>query len=327
MMKKIAVLNEFSIEAVRDALQKLDDFPKLIVNGLNAYQLNEIESIDPILFGAIGKRIADGRWFPEVGTWCGESGKISEANLIKNILYSALYFKDKFGKKFRVFHGETVYNNALAQIAYAAEFDACYIKDEKETVWLDSADDSRVLVGGALDVVDINDLDDDFINANEFGSIEDEIISIYTQPLDLKAVRLGYEKSIPTETEALLLEAGKLAVQNGEKINEELENLWLSLFVGDDVKEDAEKLVGGRSFDDKMLTVDSDEVELVEMKYAEDESGDVIIRLKETAGKEKTLFVMCDALNAGFRCQILPYELQSFRIDKDGFVTEIFITE
>lgn len=326
-MKKIAVLNEFSIEAVRDALQKLDDFPKLVLNGLNAYQLNEIESIDPILFGAIGKRIADSRWYPVVGTWCGESGKISEANLIKNILYSAQYFKDKFGKKYRVFQGETIYNNALAQIAYAAEFDACYIKDEAETVWLDSADDSRVLLVGALDVVDINDIDDEFINSNEFSSVEDEIIGLYSEQLDLKTVRLGYEKSVPTETEALLLEAEKLAVQNGDKISEELENLWLGLFVGDDVKEDAEKLIGGRSFDDKMLTVDSNDVELVEMKYAEDGSGDVVIRLKETAGKEKTLFVMCDALNAGFRCQILPYELQTFRIDKDGFVTEIFITE
>lgn len=326
-MKKIAVLNEFSIEAVRDALQKLDDFPKLVVNGLNAYQLNEIESIDPILFGAIGKSIVDGRWFPEVGTWCSESGKISEANLIKNILYSAQYFKDKFGKKFRVFHGETIYNNALAQIAYAAEFDACFIKDEKETAWLDSADDSRVLLGGELEVVDINDIDDDFINANEFGSVEEEIIGLYSKQLDLKTVRLDYEKSVPTETEALLLEAEKLSVQNGEKNIEELENLWLGLFVGDDVKEDVENIIGGRAFDDKMLTVDSNEVELVEMKFTEDGSGDVVIRLKETAGKEKTLFVMCDALNAGFRCQILPYELQTFRIDSEGFVTEIFITE
>ena len=45
-MSKIAVLNEFSIEAVRDALQKLDDFKKLIVNGLTAFELGELEKID-----------------------------------------------------------------------------------------------------------------------------------------------------------------------------------------------------------------------------------------------------------------------------------------
>lgn len=325
-MKKIAVLNEFSIEAVRDALQKLDDFPKLIVNGLNAFQLNEIEGVDPLLFDAIAKQIKEDRWFPEIGTWCGETGKISEANLIRNVLYSAEYFKEKFDKKYRVFHGETVYNNALAQIAYAAEFDACYIRDEKEPMWLDSADDSRVLVGGAFETVDINDIDDDFIGANEFGSFEEEILSLFLQPIQIKTVRPDGESSALTETEKLLVEAEKAAVQNKEDKTEEFENLWLRLFVGDDISEDAEKLAGAKA-DSSFLTVDTDEVELTEMKYAEDGSGDVVIRLKETAGKEKTLFVMCDALNAGFRCEILPYELQTFRIDREGFVQEIFIVE
>ena len=326
-MKKIAVLNEFSIEAIRDALQKLDDFPKLIVNGLNAFQLNEINKIDPILFAAIGARITEDRWFPVVGTWCGEKGKISEANLIKNIVYSADYFKENFGKRYRVFHGETIYNNALAQIVYAAEFDACYIKDEAEMLWLDSADDSRILVGGAIDAVDVNDIDDDFINANEFGSIEDEILALYRQPIQIKTVKLGYEKSEPAEDEKLALEAEKIAVQNGEKIGEEIENIWLGIFLGEDTKAESEKIINGRSFNKDFLTIDSDEVELVEMKFAEDESGDVIIRIRETAGVEKTLFIMCDALDAGFRCEILPYELQTFRIDADGFVTEIFIAE
>ncbi len=326
-MKKIAVLNEFSIEAVRDALQKLDDFPKLVVNGLNAYQLNEIENIDPVLFGAIGRQIKADRWFPEIGTWCGEDGKISEAKLIRSVLYSAEYFKENFGKKYRVFHGETISNSAFAQILYAAEFDACYIKDEAEAMWLDSADDSRILVGGALDTVDINDIDDAFINENKFGSIEEEILSLYFQPIQIKTVRPEEESPAPTVAEKLLLEAEKIAVQNGEDKTEEIADLWLALFVGDDVKEEAEKLIGGRKADEDFLTFDTDEVQLREMKYAEDGSKDVVIRIKETAGREKTLFVMCDALNAGFRCEILPYELQTFRIDGEGFVQEIFIVE
>jgi len=326
-MKKFAVLNEFSVEAVRDALQKLDDFPKLVINGLNAFQLNEIEKIDPMLFGAIGKRIREERWFPEVGTWCGESGKISEVNLIKNILYSAEYFKDNFGKTYRVFHGNTIYNNALAQIVYAAEFDACYIKDETEMKWLDSADDSRTLICGALDTVDINDMDDDFINANEFGSIEDEVIALYLTMLDIKTVKLGYEKTELAENEKALVEAEKVSAQNNENLTEEIENLWIETFLGNDVKDEAEKIINGRKVDDDFIKIDSDEVELVEFKLAEDYSGDAVIRLRETAGKEKSLFVMCDALEAGFRCEILPYEIQTFRIDKEGFVTEIFIVE
>lgn len=326
-MKKIAVLNEFSVEAVRDALQKLDDFPKLVINGLNAFQLNEIEGIDPLLFDAIAKAVADSRWFPTVGTWGNEDGKISEVKLIRNILYSAEYFKDNFNKKFRVFHGDTIYNNALAQIVYAAEFDACYIKDEKEAYWLDSADNSRTLIGGELETVDVNDIDDDFINANEFGSIEDEVLAIYQEQLDLKTVKLAYEASEPTDAEKLLLKAELVATQNGEKKNEEIENLWLSYFLGDDITEDAEKLIDGREPIENYLTIDSADAELLEMKYSEDDSGDVVIRIKERAGKEKTLFVMSDALNAGFRCEILPYELQTFRIDGEGFVKEIFIVE
>ena len=41
-MSKIAVLNEFSIEAIKDAIQKLDAFDNLKVNGLYAGQLNEL---------------------------------------------------------------------------------------------------------------------------------------------------------------------------------------------------------------------------------------------------------------------------------------------
>ena len=63
-MSKIAVLNEFSIEAVRDALQKLDDFRKLVVNGLTAFELNELENIDPVLFEAVAKQIENDRWYP-----------------------------------------------------------------------------------------------------------------------------------------------------------------------------------------------------------------------------------------------------------------------
>lgn len=326
-MKKTAVLNEFSIEAIRDALQKLDDFPKLIVNGLTAFQLGEIEKIDPVLFDEIAKKIKDDRWFPEVGMWCAQKEKVSEANLIKNIIYSAGYFKEKFGKKYRVFHGDTVYCSYLAQIVYAAEFDACYIKDEKNILWLDSANNSRILVGGAFDTVDVNDIDDSFISENEFGSFEEEVTALYFTPIQAETVRGDIGTAELAEDEKLLIEAEIISVQNGEDRTAEIKKLWTEIFLGNSVKNEAEEIIGGRKADDDFIKFDSDEVALTEMKYAEDGSGEVIIRIRETAGKEKTLFVMCDKLKAGFRCEILPYELQSFRIDSEGFVTEIFIAE
>ena len=36
---------------------------------------------------------------------------------------------------------------------------------------------------------------------------------------------------------------------------------------------------------------------------------------------------MCDAIDAGFRCEILPYELQTFRVNAEGFVEETPIFE
>lgn len=326
-MKKLAVINEFSVEAVRDALQKLDDFDKLIVNGLNAFQLNEIEKIDPLLFGSIAGRISEGRWNPFSGMWCGGEEKISDENLARNALYSAQYFKENFGKKYRVFVGEKINNSSLAQIVYNAGYDACWFTAENEPCWLTSIDKSRILVAGGLDTVDVNDIDDEFINANEFGAVEEEVTAMFAMPLQLKTVALSDEKNLADDDEKILLNAEKIATQNGEKISEKIENIWIEKFLGNDIENDARNIIDGRDFDEKFITVDSDEVELVALKFAEDGSGDAVIRLKETAGKEKTLFVMCDALNAGFRCEIMPYELQTFSIDGEGFVKEIFISE
>ena len=63
------------------------------------------------------------------------------------------------------------------------------------------------------------------------------------------------------------------------------------------------------------------------MKYAEDGNGDVIFRLRETAGTEKAITVMCDSLEAAFRAEILPYEIQTFRVIKDGYIEETPIGE
>ena len=86
-MSKTAILNEFSIEAVKDALQKLESFPNLKVNGLNAYQLTELSAIDPELFAEISDMIKADRWFPYVGTWTN-TDELSEIALTKSCLYS-----------------------------------------------------------------------------------------------------------------------------------------------------------------------------------------------------------------------------------------------
>ncbi len=328
-MSKIAVLNEFSIEAVRDALQKLDDFKKLIVNGLTAFELNELERIDPVLFEAVAKQIENDRWYPSVGMWMPDDNDMSEEKLIRNVLYSTTYFKEKFDKEYRVFQGAKVYNDAFAQVIYTANFDACVLDSETENYWLDNAAYTRTLVYSGLEKVDINDIDDDFIKANDFESIEDEVLAVYQTDLDLKSVKQPVYTGEATEAEKLLLEAEAICVQEGRNNQDEIQNCWSALFMGDDdvATSVAETIIGESKVDYDFIKFNSDEVKVYAIKYAEDLSGDVVIRIKETAGKEKALTVMCDAIDAGFRCEILPYELQTFRVNAEGFVEETPIFE
>lgn len=328
-MSKIAVLNEFSIEAVRDALQKLDDFRKLVVNGLTAFELNELEKIDPVLFEAVAKQIENDRWYPSAGMWMADDSDMSEEKLIRNVLYSTTYFKEKFDKEYRVFQGAKIYNDAFTQVIYTANFDACVLDSETETYWLDNAAYTRTLVYSGLEKVDINDIDDDFIKANDFESIEDEVIAVYQTDLDLKSVKQPVYTGEATAAEKLLLEAEAICVQEGRKNQDEIQNCWIALFMGDDdvATSVAETIIGDSKVDYDFIKFNSDEVKVVELKYTEDLSGDVVIRIKETAGKEKALTVMCDAIDAGFRCEILPYELQTFRVNAEGFVEETPIFE
>lgn len=331
-MKTIAIINEFSIEAIRDALQKLDDFENLTVNGLTAFQLNEIENIDPSLFKQIENEITNNRWYPFVGTWAVENEKISEDQLIRNVMYSALYFKNKFGKEYRVFTGKTIYNNYLPQIIYLGGFDAAVIADENKKYWLDSADNSRTLVFGEkcgdINIADVNDIDDEFIADNEFSSFENEVIALFDSWLDLEAVKLPTEKAEVTQMEKLLVDAEKISAYLGENRCDEIREGWFSLFAGDEksAKKTAEKIIASRIFDSNFLKM-SGGINLVTYKFAEDMSGDKIIRIKETDGKEKSATVMCNAIGAGFRCEIMPYEMQTFRIDNEGFVKETLLTE
>lgn len=328
-MSKIAVLNEFSIEAVRDALQKLDDFKKLIVNGLTAFELNELEKIDPALFDAVAKQIKKERWYPSVGLLVSDDKDMSAQKLMRSVLYSVTYFKDKFDKEYRVFQGNKIYNDAFAQIIYNANFDACVLDSEKETYWLDGAAYTRTLVYSDLEKVDINDIDDEFIKANDFESVEDEVMAVFQNELDLKSVTPPVYSGTATEAEKLLEKADRICVQEGRNENEDIQNCWISLFLGEeDAAQDvAETIIGDGELDSDFIKLNTDEVEVVSVKYAEEDNGDVVIRLMETAGKEKAITVMCDALEAGFRAEILPYEIQTFRIIKDGFVEETPIGE
>lgn len=70
------------------------------------------------------------------------------------------------------------------------------------------------------------------------------------------------------------------------------------------------------------ISIDKPNVSLVAFKRCEDGSGDTIIRLCETEGKPVKAAIVCDIINAGFYADFKKLETKTFRIDKDGYVTE-----
>lgn len=328
-MSKIAVLNEFGIEAIRDALQKLNAFDSLKVNGLDAHQLEELRAIDPELFCSVAEQIKADRWFPYVGTWTG-SEELSEIALIKSCLYSVRYFLDSFGKKYRVFHGKKIYNNLFPQIVYSSLFDAVVLDDEKESKWIQGIDDFRTLVMTA-DTVDITDLDDDFISSNEFISYEELADNFFDAHLDLETVTLPVGAVKPEGVEKKLVDAEMLAAINADDKTDIIREAWIAHFDGDDGKanELADNILEGSELDLSGFKLCGDGVALTEVKLAEDGSKDTVIRVAESNGREQSAYIMCDRLGAGFRFEIMPYEIPTFRIPSDGsgYTKEIYICE
>lgn len=318
-MSKIAVLNEFSLEAINDALQKLDAFPNFKVNGLNAHQLTEIEAIAPDLFALIGEKIKSDRWFPFVGAWTN-SEVLSETALVKSCLYSVRFFLDRFGKKYRVFHGKKIYNNMLPQIVYSSLFDAVVLEYETQSKWLHGADDFRTLVMAA-DTVDVTDLDDEAISESDFISYDELADEMFDAHLDLEIEFLSSGNIIPSGDEKNLIDAEKALTVKGENATAEIRKAWLAYLNG----EKPVKLPICDSACD--LEAHGEGVVVTEVKLAEDGSGDTVVRIAETNGREQSAYLMCNRLDAGFRFEIMPYEMPTFRICKGGTVKEIYICE
>ena len=268
-------------------------------------------------------QIKNDRWFPYAGTWTS-SEELSETALIKSCLYSVRYFLDTFGKKYRVFHGRKIYNNMLPQIVYSSLFDAVVLDEEKESKWLHGADDFRTLIITA-DTVDINDIDDEFISSNEFISYEELADNFFDSHLELETVFLP-SGSIETKGfEKNLIDAEKNSAINGENRTADIRDAWIAYFDGSEKSD----LIADIASAKNDFELHGDGVILTEAKLAEDGSGDTVIRVAETNGKEQPAYIMCNRLNSGFRFEIMPYEMPTFRISNDGngYAKEIYICE
>lgn len=76
------------------------------------------------------------------------------------------------------------------------------------------------------------------------------------------------------------------------------------------------------------VTVDAPNTAVTALKYCEDGSGDLILRLYETAGKKMTrASVMSSLFDFGFYTDIRAHEIKTFRVNSDGKVLEVDFLE
>lgn len=329
-MKYIATASSTDRGILSGITAKMKKNGNFKVNGLYAADLMQIEKSDSELFKNIAEMIKSGRWCPFAGAFKAGASPNS-VSLIKSCLYSADYFKRKFGTEYKVFHGKSIGCNSFAQTVYSSLFDSAVLDDEKNSFWLSCSDGFRTLVFAADNTIEAEKCDDEFIFENEFETYEEHSEALFSSALNLKTVHVPFSFDEPDKNQAILLNAEKTGVYSDTKNTEELQNAWISLLTDGDTSccfseaDKDEKPTG----DDDIFKVCGDGIELSEIKYAEDGSGDVVIRVRETRGAELGAYIMCDKLNAGFRFEIMPYEIQTFRIrgDGTGTVSEIYICE
>ncbi len=70
------------------------------------------------------------------------------------------------------------------------------------------------------------------------------------------------------------------------------------------------------------ISINKANIRLDAFKFCEDGSGDIIMRLRETDGKAVKAAIVCDIADAGFYADFNKFEIKTFRVDKDGYVTE-----
>ncbi len=173
----------------------------------------------------------------------------------------------------------------------------------------------------------------------ELGSMEEMIAKLGESLIDFPVIKPENEKvSLIREEENTLLEAEKYdtaaALLYGKTANTELfKGEWLNLIsdgvIGEDVKKifDDAKATLGKDVND-IFRFGSENIELTALKMCDDGSGDVVLRINETMGKNGVhSFIMSDIFDMGFRFDIDAYETKTFRVNPEGMVRETNFAE
>lgn len=310
-MMTVAVVKSYDKNAIARAMELAEKYDGFKVNGLFASDMILLQKEEPALYEKVELLISQGRWNPCVGMWKAGNGWMSEEALCRNILYSVDFFKEEY----HVFYASDYYNASLAKCAYAGRFDAVINEKAENNHWLKCSDGSRVLVLSPVCFKDVLSLDENEAAENEFVTFEEYSKAVLSTPLELPVTDAGVEETIYTENEKKLLDCERAAAQQKTDVREKIKSLWLC---------------GGTVAEAQVVEnvkIDVPGVQLVSFKLSEDGTGDTVLRVRETSGRETPVRLICDDIEAAFRFEIMPFETITFRVDKEGFVTETFIQE
>lgn len=173
----------------------------------------------------------------------------------------------------------------------------------------------------------------------ELGTMEEMIAKLSEAHTDFPVIKAENEKIFPIreEEEVLFLAEAydtAAAVLCGKAAHADIiKNEWLSLLSDGVISENVEKIKEearaalGKDISG-LFRFGSDNIELGCLKMCEDGSGDVVIRIRETQGKDELhSFIMSDIFDMGFRFDINAYETKTFRINPDSMVRETNLAE
>lgn len=173
----------------------------------------------------------------------------------------------------------------------------------------------------------------------EMGTMEEMIEKLSDALEDFPVITPENEKIVPIrdEEEALMFaeayDTAACVLCGKEAHTETLKNEWLSLLsdgvISENVKKitDDAKAVFSKDIKD-IIRFGSDNVEIDCLKMCEDGSGDVVIRIHETQGKNDVhSFIMSDIYDMGFWFDINAYEIMTFRVNSDGMVRQTNFAE
>ncbi|MBO5934591.1 MAG: hypothetical protein J6Q94_03785 [Clostridia bacterium] len=171
------------------------------------------------------------------------------------------------------------------------------------------------------------------------GDMEDMIGNLSEDLVDLPVIKPENEKvSLIREEETVLLDAEKYdtaaAVLCGTKANTEFfKGAWAGLVADGVLDKEAAKILAdakavfGKNIND-IFRLGSDNIELTAFKMCEDGSGDVVLRINETQGRNGVhSFIMSDVFDMGFWFDIDAYETMTFRVNADGMVRQTNFAE